>query len=216
MTSNYTLDNYDLDLFVYTCAACEVVEKLARAESNGHPFHSSIGFGNRGDKKLILPPSALERHLAIASPDQHYVTDGEQDYIRKTLIDCWDHITRFQPDHGATKVQVNCQEGISRSVGLAIFLQCAARSSLPPEVVIERMLLRLGKNPSPNMPIICAGDALLGLEGKLVQAVEQHQKFRPNLMEAGWFGQRDHVSLKPSQFHRRASQFFGSGLRGGD
>jgi len=122
------------------------------------------------DVHLVTRPGsvAAEQHLVLGMDDIPEPADG---YIAP----CEEHVQRLIAfargwDRSAPLV-VHCYAGISRSTAGAFVTACALNPARA-ELHIARELRQRSHTASPNRRIVSIADALLGRNGRMVDAVQ--------------------------------------------
>jgi predicted protein tyrosine phosphatase len=88
---------------------------------------------------------------------------------------------------GRAHVLIHCHMGISRSTAAAVLLLAAARPESSATAIMAE-IAKVRSNAWPNLRMIEIGDAMLGLEGDLVQAVrDRHHRMALALPEVAEF-----------------------------
>ena len=133
---------------------------------------------SRADRllSLLAPGTAMTRpaliaeanHLLlslhdIAEPQEGMTVPGEAHM--RTLLDFAESWDRARP------LVVNCYAGISRSTASAYIIATALRPSRD-EDELAQALRRASPSATPNPRLIALADAMLGRQGRMVEAVQ--------------------------------------------
>ena len=133
---------------------------------------------SRADRllSLLAPGTAMTRpaliaeanHLLlslhdIADPQEGMTLPGEEHM--RTLLDFAESWDRARP------LVVNCYAGISRSTASAYIIATALRPSRD-EDELAQALRRASPSATPNPRLIALADAMLGRQGRMVEAVQ--------------------------------------------
>lgn len=120
---------------------------------------------------LVDRPESVEvgNHLFLGMHDICDPADGmvcPAEHHVETLLD---FVRRWDRE---TPVVVHCFAGISRSTAAAFSAFCAMRPDLD-EADIARRIRERSPEATPNARIVQMADAILGREGRMVEAVER-------------------------------------------
>jgi predicted protein tyrosine phosphatase len=115
------------------------------------------------------PPIELSNHLKIGVHDICEPADGMICPDETHIAGYFEFVRRWDR---ATPIVVHCFAGISRSTAAAFAAFCELRPDLD-EHEIARRLRRRSPEATPNVRIVSIADAILGREGRMVQAVER-------------------------------------------
>lgn len=121
------------------------------------------------DGTLVKRPTTIDadRHLFIAVGDVVAPTDGmilpEADHVERLIafVQGWDQ---------AKPMVIHCFAGISRSTAAAFITLCHLDPGRP-EREIAGAIRQLSPIASPNPRLVALADALLGREGRMVEAI---------------------------------------------
>ena len=111
----------------------------------------------------------LGNHLLLGMHDICDPADGmvcpSEEHVRTFLnfVGRWDR---------RTPVVIHCYAGISRSTAAAFSAYCAMRPGLD-EARIARLIRERSPEATPNARIVQMADAILGREGRMIEAVEK-------------------------------------------
>lgn len=147
---------------IYVCSLQRVPETVTRVGAGR--LLSMLSEGTPMERPESL---AAEHHLLlnfddIAEPQEGFTPPGET-HVRQILEfgERWDR---------AAPLVINCFAGISRSTASA-YMIAAAKSPNRDEVELAQALRRLSPTATPNPRMIAMADAMLGRNGRMVQAI---------------------------------------------
>jgi predicted protein tyrosine phosphatase len=120
---------------------------------------------------LVDRPESIEvcNHLYLGMHDICDPADGmvcpSEEHVEEFLefVERWDR---------RTPVVIHCYAGISRSTAAAFSAYCAVRPELDESEVAKRIRTRSAE-ATPNARIVRMADAILGRDGRMIEAVEQ-------------------------------------------
>ena len=120
---------------------------------------------------LVDRPQSVElgNHLLLGMHDICDPADGmvcpSEEHVETFLnfVGRWDR---------RTPVVIHCYAGISRSTAAAFSAYCAMRPDLD-EARIARLVRERSPEATPNARIVQMADAILGREGRMIEAVEK-------------------------------------------
>ncbi|MDE1172552.1 MAG: tyrosine protein phosphatase [Parvibaculaceae bacterium] len=118
---------------------------------------------------MIPTPEGIapDRHLRLGINDIHAPADDlvcpEQAHVEELIsfVRGWDR---------SAPMLVHCWAGISRSTSSAYVALCALNEP-GTEMAFARLLRQRGPHANPNPRIVALGDALLGRDGRMIEAI---------------------------------------------
>ena len=126
--------------------ATELTGRLRRFRKIGEPAHKVLRFHDIEDPAQPSPP--LRRH----------VTAG----------------LRFARRHAERRLLIHCFAGVSRSTALAYAILIDRARAVGDERAMLERLLAIRPQACPNRLLVRHADALLGCDGRMIRAVEEH------------------------------------------
>jgi predicted protein tyrosine phosphatase len=120
---------------------------------------------------LVDRPESIEvgNHLYLGMHDICDPADGMICPSEEHVGEFLDFVGRWDR---RTPVVIHCYAGISRSTAAAFSAYCAVRPDLDEAEVAKRIRTRSAE-ATPNARIVRMADALLGRDGRMIEAVEQ-------------------------------------------
>ena len=148
---------------IHVCSLAKLEETVAK--SGAERVLSLLAAGT----EVMRPASiARENHLHLVMHDIAVAQDGMtmpgEDHVRNLLAFArkWD---RTKP------MVVHCYAGISRSTASA-YIIAAALAPKRDEAELAQTLRTLSPSATPNPRLIAVADALLGRQGRMIEAIE--------------------------------------------
>lgn len=149
---------------IHVCSLARLPETVASTGAR----HVITVMGNVA--QVVRPANILEdNHLRVSMDDINMPADGmthpcvEHVETLMTFVRRWDR---------AAPLVVHCYAGISRSTATAFAAACALNPHRS-ELSIARLIRDSSPSAWPNKLIVSHADALLGRNGRMVQAVEE-------------------------------------------
>ncbi|WP_091575667.1 tyrosine phosphatase family protein [Mesorhizobium qingshengii] len=148
---------------IHVCSLAKVEETVAR--TGAERLLSLLAAGT----EVVRPASiARENHLHLVMHDIAVGQDGMtmpgEEHVRN-LLDFGRRWDRARP------MVVHCYAGISRSTASA-YIIAAALAPKRDEAELARTLRALSPSATPNPRLIAVADALLGREGRMIEAIQ--------------------------------------------
>ncbi|ESY23861.1 MULTISPECIES: tyrosine phosphatase family protein [unclassified Mesorhizobium] len=148
---------------IHVCSLAKLEETVAR--SRAERVLSLLAAGTE-----VTRPASISRenHLHLVMHDIAVAQDGMtmpgEEHVRN-LLDFARRWDRAKP------MVVHCYAGISRSTASA-YIIAAALAPKRDEAELARTLRKLSLSATPNPRLIAVADALLGREGRMIEAIE--------------------------------------------
>ncbi|MES0076186.1 tyrosine phosphatase family protein [Mesorhizobium sp. M0058] len=148
---------------IHVCSLAKLEETVAR--SRAERVLSLLAAGTE-----VTRPASISRenHLHLVMHDIAVAQDGMtmpgEEHVRNLL----DFARRWD---SAKPMVVHCYAGISRSTASA-YIIAAALAPKRDEAELARTLRKLSLSATPNPRLIAVADALLGREGRMIEAIE--------------------------------------------
>ena len=141
-----------------------------------------------GDGGLEHTPLGIMdgRHLKLVMHDIDELRDGYTPPSEAHVADLLDFVGKW--DCTAPMI-IHCYAGISRSTAAAFIALCALNPATP-EALIARRLREASASATPNRRLVMLGDAALGRDGRMVDAIAAIGAGELNLAKAFWISAR--------------------------
>jgi predicted protein tyrosine phosphatase len=147
------------------CGFAEVEAQVKQAQSHGHPFQSIVSIGDPEDD-LPDPYETIPHRLRLEFADLEVPMGTAVLPTQKDVAQIIDFVTSVP-----RPLLLHCQAGISRS-GAAGLITIVLDQNKQVEGALEK-LLTIRPQAVPNLLMTDFADTLLGLQGRLIQKVEQ-------------------------------------------
>jgi predicted protein tyrosine phosphatase len=149
---------------IHVCSLARLPETVASTGAR----HVITVMGNVA--QVVRPVSILEdNHLRVSMDDINMPADGMTHPSAAHVETLMTFVRRW--DRAAPLV-VHCYAGISRSTATAFAAACALNPNRS-ELAIARLIRDASPSAWPNKLIVSHADALLGRNGRMVQAIEE-------------------------------------------
>jgi predicted protein tyrosine phosphatase len=126
------------------------------------------------------------RHLKLVMHDIDELRDGYTPPSEAHVTDLLDFVGKW--DRTAPMV-IHCYAGISRSTA-ATFIALCALNPATSEALIARRLREASPSATPNRRLVMLGDAALGRDGRMIEAVAAIGPGEVSLAKPFWVSAR--------------------------
>jgi predicted protein tyrosine phosphatase len=165
----------ELELDLTICDASEVVELVKAHERDNTSFGLVISIEGPADgvegraPRLTkeIGPEWTDRQVILFCNDVETGASVPEPQLVQSALD---HFEKRRPASGVLRVLVHCRRGKSRSTAVGLVLLRHHRGPGTESECLEE-LIRIRPVAAPNIAIVQHGDALLGCEGALIQAM---------------------------------------------